>query len=327
MRMKVDLFNEDCITGMAERLEADSVHLTVTSIPFEELFTYSGKPEDVGNNGSTVDIRTGRFAVNLRFVIDALLRVTAPGCNCCVHIQQLLAYKNQHGFIGRRDFRGAVVDLFRAGGWTFYGEFVIPKDPQAMAQRLNLHCLQFKTGYGRSATNLAPCVNDYVLIFQRPGEVAVPVRSLYHAERNPGGWVTTDEWVRWASGDWNDIDEFDVLDGARGVRENEEEKHVCPLQLEVVRRLVRLYTNPLSIQPDATVLDPFMGIGSTAWVCAGAASPATKLRVEAPRNCVGFELKESYHANAVKNVRRALDRATTAADRTPDLFAAVTGAA
>src|ERR1700760_2565961 len=102
-----------------EAMPDESVHLTVTSIPFEELFTYSGKVEDVGNNGSTIDIRKGRFALNMRFVI-----------------QQLLAYKNQHGFSGRRDFRGAVVDLFRAGGFEFAGEFVIPKDPQAMAQRL-----------------------------------------------------------------------------------------------------------------------------------------------------------------------------------------------
>src|SRR4051812_43964598 len=96
-----EIWNQDCIAGLAERVADRSVHLTVTSIPFEELFTYSGKLEDVGNNGSTVDIRAGRFALNMQFVIEQLLRVTAPGCNVCVHIQQLLAYKNQHGFSGR----------------------------------------------------------------------------------------------------------------------------------------------------------------------------------------------------------------------------------
>jgi DNA modification methylase len=305
METKADIFNQDCIGGMAERVADDSIHLTVTSIPFEELFTYSGKLEDVGNNGSTVDVEAGRFMLNLRFVIDQLLRVHAPGTNCCVHIQQLLAYKNQHGFMGRRDFRGAVINGFRAGGFNFTGEAVIPKDPQAMAQRLSLHSLQFKTGYARSSTNWAPAVNDYVLIFQKPGQVKVPVRCLRHDPKNPNGWLESDTWVKWARGVWDDVDEFDVLDGARSARESDEEKHVCPLQLEIIRRCILLYTNPASVQPDVTVLDPFMGIGSTAHVAIGARSPHTSLYVSEPRHVIGFELKESYHANAIKNVARA----------------------
>lgn len=226
MTTQVLLYNEDCIAGMAKRLNPESIDLTVTSIPFEELFTYSGKLEDVGNNGSTINIREGRFALNLRFVIAQLLRVHKPGTNVCVHIQQLLAYKNQHGFIGRRDFRGAVIDLFSAGGFDFKGEFIIPKNPQAMAQRLNLHCLMFQTGY-TNAANLAPAPNDYVLVFQKPGEIAVPVPALYHKEKNPTGWVTTNDWVRDAHGVWSDISEVDVLDGYRAARESDQEKHVC----------------------------------------------------------------------------------------------------
>jgi len=301
--MKVDLYNEDCITGMAQRLAQDSVHLVVTSIPFEELFTYSGKPEDVGNNGSTVDIREGRFALNMRFVIAQLFRVLAPGCNAAIHIQQLLAYKNQHGFMGRRDFRGAMVEVFSAGGFRFTGEFVIPKNPQAMAQRLSLHSLQFKSGTINSCM-LMPAVNDYVLIFQKPGEHPCPPKSLRHRE-NVRGWVSTEEWVRDASGVWDTINEIDVLDGARGHKEQEHEKHVCPLQLEVIRRLVRLYTNPISLQPDVQVLDPFMGIGSTAFVCAGGKSRITSLRVEEVRNVIGFELKESYYRASLDYVREA----------------------
>ncbi|HEV7298705.1 MAG TPA: DNA methyltransferase [Tepidisphaeraceae bacterium] len=382
--MNVDIYNLDCIAGMRDKLADESVHLTVTSIPFEELFTYSGKLEDVGNNGSTIDIRGGRFALNMRFVIGELFRVTAPGCNVCIHIQQLLAYKNQHGFAGRRDFRGAIIDLFRAGGFTFhadvahpavdeavtadeltdlicaYGddpktltavlrwrlgaplpaEFIIPKDPQAMAQRLSLHSLQFKTGHSRDSNNWAMAPNDYVLVFHKPGEAAVPVRPLvykphakptrreafYQAEGrrdpmayaeylrkwardvdagNKTGWLSADDWIKWASGVWGDIDEFDIIDGARSqaqkrkLKEADEEKHVCPLQLEVIRRCVLLYSNPIDLQPDVTVLDPFMGVGSTAAVC-----------VELNRSAVGFELKESYHANAIKNVERARTRPT-----------------
>lgn len=295
MNLTFKIYNQDCIAGLAERVADNSIHLTVTSIPFEELFTYSGKLEDVGNNGSTVNVREGRFALNLRFCIAQLLRVTAPGCNVCVHIQQLLAYKNQHGFIGRRDFRGAVIDLFSAGGFHFAGEFVINKNPQAMAQRLNLHSLMFVTGK-RNSSMLAPAPNDYVLVFQKAGEPEFPVRCLLDKD-NPGGWVTKEEWIRDAHGVWNDIDEFDTLDGARNARETDEEKHVCPLQIEVVRRLVRLYTNPMELQPGVTVLDPFDGIGTTGAVC-----------VELGRNHVGFELKESYYRMAVKNCERALAR-------------------
>ena len=291
--IKVDLWNEDCISGMNQRLQPESIDLTVTSIPFEELFSYSGKLEDVANNGSTVNLREGRFALNLRFVIEQLHRVHKKGTNCCVHIQQLLSWKNQHGFIGRRDFRGAVIDLFAAGRFHFTGEFVISKNPQAMAQRLNLHSLMFITGK-RNSTMLAPAPNDYVLIFQKSGECQNPVRAIYDREINPQGWITTDEWIRDASGVWTDINEIDVLDGYRAAREHDEEKHVCPLQLTVIRRLIRLYTNPISIQPDATVLDPFMGIGSTAFVA-----------VEENRNAIGFELKASYFDQSRRNVEIA----------------------
>lgn len=293
------IYPEDCITGMSE-LDPESIHLTVTSIPFEELFTYSGKLEDVGNNGSTVNVREGRFALNLRFWIQQLMRVTRPGCNVCIHIQQLLAYKNQHGFIGRRDFRGALIDLMSAHGWNWKGEFVICKNPQAMAQRLNLHSLMFVTGK-RNSCNLAPAPNDLVLVFQKPGECQEPVHAIYDPTDNPTGWLTTEEWIRDAHGVWTDIDEFDLLGnagstlkvedrhgfkGGKTAKENDEEKHVCPLQLTVIRRCIRLYTNP-----GATVMDPFMGIGSTACVA-----------MEQGRHSIGFELKESYHRQGVYNV-------------------------
>lgn len=339
-----NIYNEDCIQGMAERLAPDSVHLAVTSIPFEELFTYSGKLEDVGNNGSTIDIRSGRFALNMRFVAAQLLRVLAPGCNACIHIQQLLAYKNQHGYSGRRDFRGAMIDVFGAAGFRFTGEVAIPKNPQAMAQRLNLHCLQFQTGHSRNSTNWAMAPNDYVLVFQKPGEIRTPVLPLvykagakptrrevfYEAVKrkdarayaeylrgwaadveaiNPTGWLSADDWIKWASGVWDDIDEFDILDGARSAKESDEEKHVCPLQLEVIRRCVLLYSNPIDLQPDVNVLDPFGGIGSTPAVC-----------IELGRNCTAFELKESYFSNMGKNIQRARQRLILPAEPQMALF-------
>lgn len=359
MEASAQIFNEDCIAGMAERIAPQSVHLTVTSIPFEELsrrplpdevgatdlFTYSGKLEDVGNNGSTVDILQGRFAVNMRFVAEQLFRVHAAGTNVCIHIQQLLAYKNQHGFAGRRDFRGAMIDLFRATGFHFTGEVAIPKDPQQMAQRLNLHSLQFATGHSRNATAWAPAPNDYVLIFQKPGEISVPVlpmiykagsapidfdtwsgktgpgkkrtksRTEYlayirewgrtHEAKNPGGWLAPDDWIKWARGTWEDIEQMDVLDGWKSAREHDEEKHVCPLQLSLIYRLVSMYTNPIHIQPDVTVLDPFMGIGSTMYVCLGGETFDGELAEH--RNVIGFELKESYFDQALRNRKRVTE--------------------
>ena len=309
------LYNKDCIRGMAEHVKDNSVHLTVTSIPFEELFTYSGKLEDVGNNGSTIDIRAGRFALNMSFVITQLHRVTAPGCNVCIHIQQLLAYKIQHGYMGRRDFRGAMIDAFTSmGQFEYKGEAAIPKDPQRMAQELSLHSLQFKTGYARTSTNLAPAPNDYVLIFQKPGEIQTAVRCLRHATANPGGWITTDDWIKWANGTWDDILQTDILDGWKSARETNEEKHVCPLQLSVIFRLASLYTNPISLQPDVTILDPFMGIGSTAYVALG--GKAQDGALAEPRNVIGFELKESYYDQSKRNVAKLRGEQAAAASPT-----------
>jgi DNA modification methylase len=299
---KCEIFNEDCVTGMAERLPPESIDLCVSSIPFEDLFNYSNRVEDLGNNGSTVDIRAGRFALNMRFVVGQLHRVLKPGCNACIHVQQLLAFKNAHGFMGRRDFRGSCVDIFGAGGFTFAGEFVVQKDPQLMAQRMNLHSLQFKTGYARTATNLMPCPNDYVLIFQKPGAVKTPVRPIRHP-KNPRGWVTQEEWVRDAHGVWTDIRATDVLDVSH-TREDAHEKHVCALQLGVIRRLVNLYTNPVRLQPGVTVLDPFSGVGSTGWVCLRGDTQDGPLAE--PRNYVGFELKGSYHKASLAYTGRAM---------------------
>jgi DNA modification methylase len=315
----VTLFNEDCITGM-QRLADDSVRLLVTSIPFGALFSYSHKPEDVGNTKDGITFIDTQFGLTMRFWFEQVVRVMSPGCNVAIHVQQLNTTTVQHGFTGLRDFRGAIIDMARKHGLNPHGEVAIPKNPQIVAQRRKLHSLLFVTG-ARDSRKLAPANNDYVLFFQKPGDDGVPVRGLTH-RKNPSGQFTQNDWIRWARGVWetpeqlwdgmqeldgyaealgavlaeewmfapvwDDIIETDVLENWRGARDSDEEKHVCPLQLEVVRRCVRLYTNPGDL-----VIDPFIGIGTTAVVCD-----------ELGRDCQGWELKDSYHAMAERNVER-----------------------
>lgn len=298
------VFNVDCVQGMADHVADGGIDLCVTSIPFGALFTYSGKTEDIGNNQDGIDLRAGQFGLHMRFFVDQLFRVMAPGSVAAIHIQQLIATKVQHGAMGRRDFRGAVVDLFQAGGFDWTGELVIPKNPQVIAQRQKLHSLMFVTGK-RDGRMLAPAVNDYVMVFRKPGD-GEPVPCLYDPHANPSGWVTTEEWIRDAHGVWTDIRETDVLTGWQMARESDSEKHVCPLQLEVIRRLVKLYSNP-----GALVMDPFSGIGSSGWVA-----------IEQGRNYVGFELKESYYEIGNRNLADAVEKRRVEAQPLP-LFAGV----
>jgi DNA modification methylase len=336
----VDIYNEDCIPGMADKLADNSVDVCITSIPFGALFSYSHKPEDIGNNSDGIEMAEGQFALHMRFFIQQLYRVMKPGTIAAIHTQQLLTWKVQHGYMGMRDFRGAVISMFRNHGFQPHGEVAIPKNPQAVARRLNLHSLMFATAY-RDSRGLAPAMNDYVLFFRKPGD-GEAVQGIIEANReiklvepspiidyqlnglrkrikpeykfipyqietwneksgvqtktvtggehiNPTGWFTKNDGIRWASGVWDDIQEIDTLDGFKCAREEDDERHVCPLQLSVIRRCLLLYSNPGDL-----CLDPFMGIGSTGYVC-----------VEQGRSAVGFELKESYHAMAIKNIEKA----------------------
>jgi len=349
MQPDIKIFPGDCIPGMKSELEDNSIDCCITSIPFGALFSYSHKVDDIGNNLDGSNMHEGQFGLHMRFFIEQLYRVMKPGTLTCIHIQQLLRYKIQHGFMGMRDFRGSVITMMELHGFQPHGEVAIPKNPQAVARRLNLHSLMFATAY-RNSRGLAPAMNDYVLFFKKPGE-GEPVQGIIEANRNiklvepsaiidylhngtvkrvkpdyktipyrvetydphlppgaagqmdvktvtggkhinPAGCFTKIDWIKWAHGCWNDIQEIDTLEGWRKCKENSEERHVCPLQLEVIRRCMKLYSNT-----GDTVLDPFMGIGSTAYVA-----------VEQGRNAVGFELKESYHKFALNNVDMAFNR-------------------
>lgn len=261
----------DSCERLAE-IEAASIDLSVYSPPFSSLYTYSPSERDLGN--STND---DEFFAHYRFIIDELLRVTKPGRNSCVHVQQVTLSKANHGFVGMKDFRGDVIRAHQEAGWIFYGEVTVNKDPQAQAIRTKAHCLMFQTLRRDSAAN-RPALADYLLVFKKPGDNEVAI--------SPD--VTNEEWIEWAHPVWWNIRESDTLN-FQSAREEADERHICPLQLSFIERCVRLWTNPGEL-----VLSPFAGIGSEGYVS-----------VKHGRRFIGCELKPSYWRAGVKNLERA----------------------
>lgn len=247
----------------------EAVHLSVYSPPFASLFTYSPSMRDLGNASSRAE-----FLEHYGFIIRENLRVTIPGRLCCVHVQQLTTTKVTHGYIGLTDFRGDVIRAYEANGWHFYGEVTVNKDPQAQAIRTRAHALTFATK-NRDSSGTRPALADYLLIFRKPGDNPIQIKTD----------VTNDEWIEWAQPVWWDIRETNTLN-VRVAREDADERHICPLQLDFIERCVRLWSNP-----GETVLTPFAGIGSEVYVA-----------VKNGRKGIGIELKPSYWRTAVANL-------------------------
>lgn len=268
----------DSCERMAE-IPDESVDLSVYSPPFASLFTYSPSERDLGNSASRAE-----FIEHYGFIIRENLRITKPGREVCVHVQQLTTTKATHGYVGLTDFRGDVIRAYEANGWRFYGEVTVNKDPQAQAIRTKAHALTFATK-NRDSSGTRPALADYLLIFKKPGDNAVPITQT------DGHWtrVSNDEWIEWAQPVWWDIKETNTLN-VRVARDEADERHICPLQLDFIERCVRLWSNP-----GETVFTPFAGIGSEVY---------TARRLE--RFGIGIELKPSYWRTAVDNLR-ALD--------------------
>lgn len=266
----------DCVERIKE-VETASVGLSIFSPPFSSLYTYSASDRDMGNCKDHE-----AFFKHFKFLIPELLRVTKPCRRACVHVQQLTTTKVTHGVIGWYDFRADVVRAMIEGGWIYDGEVVIDKNPQAQAIRTKAKQLMFVQKNKDSAWS-RPAMADYILLFRSPGENLEPISHT----ANTG--VTNEEWIKFAHPIWYDIQESDTLQYA-SAREHEDEKHICPLQLETIRRCVRLWSNPGDL-----VLSPFAGIGSEGHVA-----------LEQERRFVGIELKESYWKQAVKNLQNAV---------------------
>ena len=271
---KFAIYNGDCIDvlrGLPDR----SIHYSVFSPPFASLYTYSASPRDLGNCKGTTD-----FINHFRYLVPELLRVTMPGRLLSFHCMLLPTSKSRDGFIGLRDFRGELIRVFAECGWIHHSEVCIWKDPVTAMQRtkaLGLLHKQVKKDSCMSRQGIA----DYLVTMRAPGEN--PERVTHTNETFP-----VQMWQNYASPVWMDINPSDTLQ-YRSARAEEDERHICPLQLEVIRRALRLWTNPGDI-----VLSPFAGIGSE-----GVAA------LEEGRRFVGVELKESYFAQAARNLEEA----------------------
>lgn len=255
----------DSCERLAE-IEPNSVGLSVYSPPFASLFTYSPSERDLGNASSRAE-----FLEHYGYVIRGVLAATMPGRVTCVHVQQLTLTKNLAGHVGLTDFRGDVIRAYLDNGWIFHGEVTVDKDPQAQAIRTKAQALMFVTK-NRDSAMTRPALADYLLIFRKPGDNAVPIKTD----------VTNDEWIQWARPIWLDIRETNTLNARLG-RENADERHICPLQLDFIERCVRLWSNR-----GETVLSPFAGIGSEIHTA-----------VRLGRHGLGVELKRSYWETAV----------------------------
>lgn len=258
----------DCVERIKD-IETGSVGLSVFSPPFAKLYTYSPSDRDMGNCKND-----DAFFRHFGFLIPELLRVTMPGRRCCVHVQQLALTMVNDGVMGMKDFRADVVRAFVGAGWIYDGEVVIDKDPQAQAIRTKTKSLMFVQKNKDSASS-RPAMADYILPFRAPGLNPVPIKTN----------VSNEEWIEFARPIWYNIKESDTLN-YQVARENDDERHICPLQLGTIERCVRLWSNPGEL-----VLSPFMGIGSEGYVS-----------LKFDRRFVGIELKESYFNNAAKNI-------------------------
>lgn len=262
----------DCVQ-LIKDIPDESVGFTCFSPPFAELYTYSNHVEDMGNS-------TGynQFLTQFGFLVNELFRVTKQGRNVAVHCMDLPIQKGKEGFIGLRDFSGMILRAFENAGFVYHSRVTIWKNPVVEMQRTKALGLLHKQ-VKKDSTMSRVGIPDYILIFRKDGEREDPVRCT----------IDVDTWQKYASPVWMDIDYGNTLN-YMSARAEKDEKHICPLQLDTIERLIHLYTNE-----GDTVLEPFMGIGSV---------PYTAVKLN--RKAIGFELKESYYQVAKSNMKAAV---------------------
>lgn len=282
---KYALYNGDCVEvlkGIPDR----SIGLSVFSPPFSQLYTYSNSERDMGNSKDDDE-----FYKHFGFLCDELMRVTKNGRIVAVHCMNIPAMKERDGYIGLKDFRGDLIRLFQSKGFIFHSEHCIWKDPLIEAVRTKALGLMHKQLCKDSSMSRAG-IPDYMLAFRKPGDNEEFVSHIdglteFYGEDEPTtGVLSHERWRRYASPVWMDCRMTNTLQ-YMSARESEDEKHICPLSLDISRRAIQLWSNP-----NDTVLTPFMGIGSEVYSA-----------VELGRKGIGIELKTSYFNQAVKNIK------------------------
>lgn len=266
---KCDIRLGDCVQ-LIQDVPDESVGFSIFSPPFAELYTYSDKLEDMGNSK---DYKEFFFA--FKYLVNELYRVMWSGRNVAVHCMDLPIQKGKEGFIGLRDFSGMILQAFEEVGFIYHSRVTIWKNPVTEMQRTKALGLLHKQ-LGKDSAMSRVGIPDYLMVFRKPGKHEHPVKCT----------IDVDTWQKWASPVWMDIDYSNTLNGyaARG---DNDEKHICPLQLDTIERAVRLWSNEGDI-----VLTPFLGIGSEVYTA-----------IKCGRNGIGFELKDSYFNVAVSNVK------------------------
>jgi superfamily II DNA or RNA helicase len=286
----------DCVDAVKE-IKSDSIHYSIFSPPFSSLYTYSDSKRDMGNCS---DDKT--FIEHFKFLVPELYRVTMPGRLLSFHCMNLPSSKSRDGVIGLKDFRGDLIRLFQDCGWIYHSEVCIWKDPLIAATRTKALGLLHKQ-ICKDSSMCRQGIADYLVTMRKPGENPERVSHKRGFETYIGENAAPTEgknenpmvnkyshvvWQRYASPVWMDIDQTDTLNG-RNARDANDERHICPLQLQVIERGIELWTNP-----GDTVLSPFAGIGSEGY-CA----------VKMKRKFIGIELKESYYLRAIENLKAA----------------------
>ena len=265
----------DCVQLITD-IDNESIGLSVFSPPFAELYTYSSHLEDMGNSKDY-----NEFLMQFGFLIKELHRVMMQGRNVAVHCMDLPIQKGKHGFIGLRDFSGLLLRAFEDAGFVYASRVTIWKDPVVEMQRTKALGLLHKQ-VKKDSTMSRVGIPDYVMIFRKDGDRTNPVTNTD---------IPVDLWQKYASPVWMDIDYGNTLQGYRNGRDSNDEKHICPLQLDTIERLVHLYSNK-----GDTIFTPFMGIGSEVYQA-----------VKMERKGIGFELKESYFDLAKKNLASCIE--------------------
>ncbi|MGN0484648.1 MAG: DNA-methyltransferase [Lachnospiraceae bacterium] len=255
----------------------NSIHYTIFSPPFSSLYTYSNSDRDMGNSKNDAE-----FYEHFKYLVKELYRITMPGRLLSFHCMNIPLMKQKDGVIGLKDFRGELIKLFTDEGFIFHSEVCIWKNPVTEMQRtkaLGLLHKQIKKDSSMSRQGIP----DYVVTMRKPGENPEPIE---HTDET----FPVDLWQKYASPVWMDIKQSNTLQ-KKSARAEEDERHICPLQLDVIKRCICLWTNPGDI-----VLDPFAGIASSNYMA---------LRLD--RRTIGIELKDSYYVQAVANCEMAMN--------------------